>query len=662
MTARSMDQARAGGVRQVSDLLESLAGELDALVNPQRMALRLLGVEPLGWTRLAYAPEAFKIWQSLVASHPDDWEALHHLAIAHHARAIELDAGDQPRQSDRDWAAALELWHRLWQCDAFWNYIAEIACKHTKRTAVEQLRSELPVLLLQIHFDIACEPDIPLYRAAYHIKTALEAPFPPEAIETVRAQTYQRFIADVPANVWQIDMLDPTTIKIGTDRIQQYLALDPGCTVALADALRLQVRLLRTRNQELQALGQESSGQRLGLLGQMKDVAEYWLPYFDQLAAVAECLDDDVRERLCLWYRVSGDVLWALDRKAEAVHYYEQGTRAGIDDEGRKQCAASLGETRAYLARELAYHASPDAKPQCDRLAAEAGLSIQAHFLLANAYVLLREFDAAAAVCQRGLQLELDVSETDFEVIEAFTRDRGRLQDYLGAVERGRNRQGIRWVLDQAAAHIEESHYADALPLLEVALREAPGDDEVFYLQGQCRLGMDLIDEAYADLAEFRRRGGDAEAADRLQRSLDDRATDVRRFGREALGLRGQAAEQFALRDYARANELLCMALSVCADGGRQAIGEQKAIVLLTMAQEEFERVVDQPSRTVEDRRAACRAAVDWLEEARRLDAASAAVERRLRMMRDVLRRFEPQPAHNEDELPQDMARSIRCR
>jgi tetratricopeptide (TPR) repeat protein len=311
-----------------------------------------------------------------------------------------------------------------------------------------------------------------------------------------------------------------------------------------------------------------------------------------------------------------------------------------------------LGETRAYLARELACNGSPDAKPQCDRLAADTSLPINAHFLLANAYMLLHEFDAAAEVCNRGLRLELDVSETDFEVIEAFTRDRQRLQDYLGTIERGRNRQGIRWMLDQAVAHIRQDRFADALPLLQVALREAPNDDEVFHLQGQCHLGMNMVDEAYADLAEFRRRGGDAETADRLQCSIDAGAAEVQRFGHEALRLRAQAAESFARRNCARANELLLMALAVCSDGGRKSIEEQKAMVMLTMAVDEFQRVFDDHSQTAANRLAVCKEAVQWLEEARRLDTQNAAVERNLRSLRDVISHIEPTTVPDVDETP----------
>lgn len=104
------------------------------LRNPDRIALAELGMEPMGWTRLAYCPKAFDIWCRQLELLPDDPLTLHHMAIMHHARAFDLEAGPKPTESDADWGAAMGFWHRLHAMDTFWDNLTAKACAGTAST------------------------------------------------------------------------------------------------------------------------------------------------------------------------------------------------------------------------------------------------------------------------------------------------------------------------------------------------------------------------------------------------------------------------------------------------------------------------------------------------------------------------------------------------
>jgi len=48
--------------------------------------------------------------------------------------------------------------------------------------------------------------------------------------------------------------------------------------------------------------------------------------------------------------------------KEEAVTLFEQGAKAGLEDDGPQRCVRKLGDTKAYLAREEAVNQAADAR------------------------------------------------------------------------------------------------------------------------------------------------------------------------------------------------------------------------------------------------------------------------------------------------------------
>ncbi len=343
---------------KVDQVLEGLQGELDASMNPHQVALQGLGwTHSLGYTPTPYNDAAFELMSELISRNGGDLEALHRLALMHHARAIDLETGEDPSQSDPDWQAAERYWYELWKSDAFWDRIAELACKNASRAAVDLLRERFPELFLHVRYDVAFHEATKTGRARRHIDSVIGSPFPEDSKSSVRRDVYEKHIGELPHSVWREDMLEPGIIEDAMQVIQQFLNLDPGCVPALADALRLQVRLLLTHYHELQALSEDNEAERTRLLNTLRESAEHWMEYFEQLVDVSDALEEDVRHKLCHWYRVMGEVLCALDREEEAIAFYEWGVKAGCEEDDEKQrCVNAVGRTYAFVARERVHN------------------------------------------------------------------------------------------------------------------------------------------------------------------------------------------------------------------------------------------------------------------------------------------------------------------
>ena len=631
--------------RHVDSRLAALVGELNVAQNPHQAALRCLGMGAMGWVKQPYADESFRIWSDLTQRDPNDFDSWHHLAIMHHARAFDREISVKPFEANADWVAALSIWHRLWRADPFWDRIAAIACKNTKRDAVDKLREEFPALVLRVHYDIAFDPATQHHRAKYHVTLAQNSLFPRKSRAIVQRETYLQFVETVPANVWQANMLDPQVIKQGTDRIQEFLAIDPDCAAALEDTLRLQVRLVRARYQDLQAMGDRSS-ERGKLLQTLREAGNDWRPFLDPLVPTAHGADEEIRQKLCLWYRVMGEVHCALDREMEAVDYYEKGRDAGQpDDDDYVRCVNALGRTHAYLAREKAHLQTHDARAYCDRVRQMDSLPLSAHVMLANAYTLLEDFDVAQEVCHRGLSVEPDITETDYEVIEEFHHDRQRLEEMLKNVGGARARHDARELLHQANTHMRGERFDLAVPLLDEAERLYPEESAIYFLRCQCYFDQDQIGEARRDLEAFRKLSAesieDLEQADKLEEQIDKRADLLDVFGGRALELKVQAARAFQHDSYSEAADLFRQALQACRKAGRKQLSHDLANALLGWAVDDINHVMEDDSKSPADKQAVCAVAKKRLEEASRLDPTSEVAKANLNRLQTLMSQLE---------------------
>jgi tetratricopeptide (TPR) repeat protein len=612
---------------EVSGLMTQLRGLLDASMDPDRMALRYLGVDRMGWTQQVYCEDAFKVWSDQLKREPGRFQTIHHLAIMYHARAIDREAEPDPAKSNSDWEMALGYWSTLCGNDDFWNYLAGIACKEAKRDPVDELRNRMPELLLQVHYDIALAEGTKRHRIEFHIGLVKKSSFSKEAKEAVQRNSYTRFISRVPDTVWQIDTLDPAVIVQGMDAITEFLSIDPGCVPALEDAVRLQVRLLRARNTELQAAGDDQTA-RNKMLRLMQQEAEKWRPYFEQLvslaknSSLAEKLDEEVRQKLALWYRIMGDVLRALDRSEESIGFYQSGASIALkDDEECVRCTQKSGEAMAYVAREKAHKAEPGAKEYCNRVRRERGLSVTAHWLLANAFTLLDDFDTAEALCKAGIAMEPDL--TDLDALEEHEKDRERLSQMLREVGNARKRHDASQLIKAGQEHLKAERFNEAVAAFSSAQSQAPEEIAVHFYRAQAYAGLGNSAKALEDAREFSRKmPRDAPrdmrtAAENLEREIKEQAENIRKFGVQTPRLRREAAMAYKAEQFSVAESKLREALNACPSPGRHEVECELSIVLANWAVHEVNEAGVAPSL------ATLRTAEGRLQEALRLDSSN---------------------------------------
>jgi hypothetical protein len=662
--------------RAVDDLLASLAGELDSLVNPHRQALRLLDIDSLGHVKKLYQDGAFVTWSKLAQRQPRDLEAVHHLAIMHHARAFDREAGASPRTANPDWEAALARWTELSGADEFWTAIVDRAHgkdadKRDARRAeqVKRLRDSFAVRLLRIHFDIAFDETTlaeRIDRSHYHVKLALSSRFPAAIKAQAQLGAYEAFVKDVPEAVWNPDTLDPKVLKTGTDRIEKFLTADPDCTPALADLLRLQMRQLHASWIDLQAIDVRDKARRKSLLHRLYDGATSWRPYLDRLVAQIDGIDEvdrtELRRKLCQWYRVMGMVRSELDHDDEAIAYYETGARVGDPDhDERRLCLRGIGESRATQAATQAQEIAKardaadgekapmledrarTARAACDALKTYPHLSLEAIQILAQAYAMLDDFATASALCQKALDDPPEYDVTDHHDLELQQKGLEDIRKLLEMIEQRRRNHALKGFCDQAKELMAEDRFDEARRVLDKAARETP-ETVVFFLRCQCQLELRRLDDAERDLERFRRDARapeQREAATKLEKMLREAREALRKFGREAPALRDEAADAFQKGNYATADDRLARAIEKCPATGRPELVRDRANLLSGWAEHEVQTAMTDDKSSLADKEKACRIALQRLEQAIKLDPALPSAKQNHKTLQALLAQLE---------------------
>lgn len=538
-----------GKAKKIDALLIDLQNEIDAARNPNRVALKSLQVTSLGWTPLIYSNEAFDTWSKLHKQDPGDLELLHHLAIMYHARAIHLEQTDDPSSADDDWAKSMECWHTLWQSDAFWDSLAGSVCRDGKRTPVDELRQDLPILFLKIHFDIAIDKETSRSRINYHIRKVMESPFPEEAKERVRNDAYERFSRQIPDAIWETQSPDPEEALKALEVIRNFLERDPGCITALSDALSIFIRLLRSRMTDLQAMDSDNTSARQTILQELRKLGQEWGPYFEIIHEESHKVEDTVKGNLSLWCRVMGDVACGLEERNEGINYFREGTRSDLEDDTEAAlCARKIGQTEALQARSMARNRESGAKDLCDRLRPREDLTIAAHIYLAHAYKFLDEFDLAEAVCTAGIALEPEY--VSFEIMDEDEKDReilkGFLDDVLGEKEFTRARE-----------FVDTQDFEKAIPLLDKAI-EFKNTNAVYYLfRAHCLIEIAEAEKALKDMESCRTYGGEdivgSQTIQDKEKQIHEQLDDQKRLGKATVVVGKKVQRHLNRNEYAQA-------------------------------------------------------------------------------------------------------------
>ncbi|GAA1298312.1 hypothetical protein [Saccharothrix xinjiangensis] len=515
--------------------LDELGAELKVRDRPERRAWNRLEPTRSGWTRRLYDDQAFLLWKDVLRRFPDDLRTVHHLAIMHHARAIDAEQSAHPRKSDADWREALAHWHRLFEAEEFWAGLADRA--EVAPALVAEVRQDLAERLLRIHFDIALDEGSPHHRARFHVELALGSPFPGDLVERVRVKAYERAVEGLDASVWGPTSFDQELLRTAVDTVTRHLDRDRGCVAALTDLLKLLVQV--QGDQVRQANGTVGRDETDRALDAVRATARKYDGHVSrlepQLLGVTE-RDPLVLSDLALWHSRAGQACVARHAYEEAAGFYRRGLRAARAGED-----PHVGELRDgwLLATVLAAreHAADDRE--------------RARRLLSSIKDVERPPGVVLLVrAQARLRLgDLDEAERDADdaraAIESSPDD--------AHVRWGEDAEGLRVACAQLVAHIHQARRAEDiaphLKMAEEAMASARWSEAAARLdaalevdgdfvpalvrRAECRLGQYEVDAAGADL----------DRAERLVRSSggDERALEAVRELRKVLaGLREQ--------------------------------------------------------------------------------------------------------------------------
>lgn len=281
-----------------------------------------------------YSDEAFRLWDEARRTVGDDPEILHHLAIMHHARAIDLEHGSEPSRSDDDWRAADHIWAKLCESALFWTDFAAFARVDT--TLIDEARRDLAERCVRMHLAIAFEDiqsgeAIALERCRFHLDMAISSPFPIEVVEVVRANAYAREMTAVQAVAWQDGCLDQDVLDHAIASIKKYLDVDPTYLPALRDLTsfldRRQLCFVQEMNSLSAQLGSDNVAySNCALRSVVHDIraVSYVEPILKGFDELPQSQQYPVLERLVLWFDRLGMHCAKLDRYDEAIANYDR--------------------------------------------------------------------------------------------------------------------------------------------------------------------------------------------------------------------------------------------------------------------------------------------------------------------------------------------------
>ncbi len=542
--AANAEDGREGFVDTVrlSELLTDFEQQLDASMSPHRLALSDLGMDRNGFVPRPYSNTAVRHWRQVLQKDPDDVVARHHLAIAAHARAIDLEHSEDPTRSDRSWKEALEHWVRLIEADAFWDWLTKTIAERGAQQEACDLRERLPVALVQMHLDIAFDERSPNHRAQFHIQSAKDAPVTEAVLRKAREAVYNRFSNRFPEEVWILGQADPKVLADTCEHLIDFLERDPENEAAVIDLIRFQMGLVYARFVSLTAIGGDNPTAREEVLRQLARDGARCAPYLALLGQRTDSLESDIAESFVRWHRVMGDVHRALDDFARAVALYDAPSTLECGDEHEaRQCRDGAAESQALHALMLARDENQSALAEMAALERRSTLTTWACFYGAQAYALLKKAKESEALCERGMQLEATTASSDTEYAATVEQGKIHLRELFSILKVNR-------LLNQARERLADDEPEKALELVEEA-GEINDHEGVLFLRIQCLMALKRWDEAEATMANFREvAAGDPtslEALASLESNLEfSRSLDniVREFNNGGV----ESAEKFA--------------------------------------------------------------------------------------------------------------------
>lgn len=186
---------------------------------------------------LPYTDEALRELEAAHEHDPEDVRLIHHLAIAHHARAWDLELQGR-LQAAQEWTKALGYWNRLAAPPPFWEAMKQKlqACDPGADPAlVTDVQRDLLLNLLDVHVDFVryyCESDAP-EQAIRHVNLIRAAHIPPALRQGITARVFAAMTGAIP------DAKEQRAFAPALVTIERFLALFP----TYLPALRVHVEL-----------------------------------------------------------------------------------------------------------------------------------------------------------------------------------------------------------------------------------------------------------------------------------------------------------------------------------------------------------------------------------------------------------------------------------
>ncbi|MER5389758.1 hypothetical protein, partial [Saccharopolyspora sp. NPDC002686] len=451
----------------------------------------------------------------------DDLSATHHLAITHHARAIDAENSEQPDQADEDWRQALVHWHRLFDADEFWTWLAEHV--DVEPDLLPQVRLDLAERVVRLHFDIAGDERTPLQRARFHVQLALGSQFPAELVERVRIHAYEQAIAGLDAAVWNHDTIGADALGPAVRTVTGHLERDEDCAPALRDLLSLLTRVQAGHVQQANASDLE---ERTGALEEIRETARRYDRDISRLEP--ELLEvgqhDPLLTDLVRWHSWVGQACDAMRDFDEARRHFARALRAAraAADPRLDEIREDWQITTVLAARD---HVDDNRELALELLGSvkdSDGLSASVLLARADTWFELAELDKA----ERDVDAAL--SALDSPLPDLGGADPATLRSRCHSLRTVIRQERLSPHLKKAEQAADSHRWADAIRTLDEVLAIEAEFPPALVLRAECYLGQFETDAAKRDLVLAERRCrelGDQRGLEIVQHLADQQAS-----------------------------------------------------------------------------------------------------------------------------------------
>jgi hypothetical protein len=453
-----------------------------------------------GYAPLPHSDAAVQIFRAGLSRLPDDARLRHHLAIALHARAWDLEIAGAPA-APAAWHEALAAWRAVHACPAFWAALRARAAHcdpHLDGSVVDQIRADLYPNLIAIHLDFVrhyCERG-DWRRAESHVKVVEDAEFPPAIRRLLPARLHQAMTASVPG------LRDSQDYSGAVDVIERYLRLFPDYTPALAQIVEVYgdwarltsvasdwtaiTRLAGHARRYAEQLDQQLH-RRPNALAQLAlgHLALEIARRFNRRRREKE--DEDSEDAAA-----RADLAWVID---QAVWWAQLARRHDpTSDDAQLYLAASLtARARLDLNRWLARDSDERLPVELDR-----AVSDYQQALLVDPQHYLAAWEGAQI---EGYLEHEDLAHQLGDRAIASAPDDEERENVVCLVERLKRKVRIRILLRQATEKLEAGNAKEGVRVATEALEVNPDSTDALIVRAKCYIALGDTDKGLEDVA-----------------------------------------------------------------------------------------------------------------------------------------------------------------